>query len=664
MRIHAAFRELAFPFGNGTLRDVASADALVAVRFEPVIRAGKGCATLDLLFRRGDAKVGIPLVVLDVAMLEARERDPLVWPRFAAGAVTDDFAIAQRVEAWVRELFERRAMNRETWKIFGDDSDAQAFAAARDGGFLGAAPLEEVVRRAAPYVFARRHARGRDVVIAARDAALGARLLGGLARRVQIESSDDAATAWYAPSVAVAERDVVIVDREHRDFARDAAVVIDLDGSAGLSIEAAPVVPVDLLFDFTGSVRQSSSPPFTVTLAAPKAPPEPLVPFEEPVGGSAGKILFALRRGAFRFGGADVDHANAIAQAMREEGFTVEVTDDPHQIATFGPDLIHAFGVADAAMAEVCRRTAAAMKVPFVIHPLFDGAAWGGYWGATVTPYCYRFMQDETTVGSMLQLLPAGRLAVNDIRAETPFHPTNSRWEQDVRSTVSGADVIYVTGNAEFDAVRQLGIEGDVVMVAPPVPPAGTAVAVDALVGREQYVLVHAPIESTQNQLQAVRAAQIADLPLVLAGPIADPDYAAIVRAFADDRTMLLGDCDAATIEGLYRGAAVFLDAAWVGCGLERAVRAVSRGAALAISNRLPGPDLELGEFMQAVNPADVDAMARGLGDARYRRAENAAEFETTRRQFVERWGVREVTRRVVAGYAKALERRKAPVLR
>jgi len=177
-------------------------------------------------------------------------------------------------------------------------------------------------------------------------------------------------------------------------------------------------------------------------------------------------------------------------------------------------------------------------------------------------------------------------------------------------------------------------------------------------------VLVHAPVESTQNQLQAVRAAQIAGLRLVLCGPIADPDYASLVRAFSDDRALLVGECDRRTIEGLYRGAAVFLDAAWVGCGLERTVRAVSRGAALAVSDRLPGADLELGEFMQAVDPADVESIARGLGDAWYRRSENPAQFEARRRQFVERWGVREVTRRIVGGYAQALARRKVPALR
>ena len=663
MRIHAAFRELAFPFGNGALRDVASAESLVAARFEPVLRAGKGCATIDLLFRRGSAHAGIPLIILDVAMLEARERDPLVWPRFAAGAGIDDYAIAQRVETWIHELFERRAMNRESWKIFGEDADAQAFDAARASGLLGAAPLEDVARRAAPYVFACRHARGRDAVIAARDAALGAKVLGVVARRVQIESSDDAAIAWYAPSLGVAERDVVIVDRDHRDRASGAAAIIDLDGTAGMPIGAAPFVPLDVLFDFTGSVRRTSS-SFTVTVTSPATPSEPAVPFEEPVGGSAGKILFVLRRGAFRFGGADVDHAEAIAQAMRDEGFTVAVADDPHDIAAFNPDLIHAFGVADAAMTAACRRTATAMKIPFVLHPLFDSAGLGGYWGATVTPYCYRFMQDETTIGTMLQLLRARRLAVNEVRAEVPFHPTNSRWEQDVRSAVSGADVVYVSGPLELDAVRALGIEGEIVIVAPPIPTIEAAAPVDALVGREPYVLVHAPVESTQNQLQAVRAAQIAGLRLVLCGPIADPDYASLVRAFSDDRALLVGECDRRTTEGLYRGAAVFLDAAWVGCGLERTVRAVSRGAALAVSDRLPGADLELGEFMQAVDPADVESIARGLGDAWYRRSENPAQFEARRRQFVERWGVREVTRRIVGGYAQALARRKVPALR
>jgi hypothetical protein len=664
MRYHRAFRELAIPIGAQPLRDVAAAQTLVAARFEPAVRAGKGCAILDLHFRCEERRAVVPMLIVDPAMLEARERDPLVWPEFVRGAGLDDFGIARRVEGWIAELFARGEMSREHVKVFGDDADAEFLAAARGAGFLGAAPLEEVVRRAAPFVFARRHARGRDVVIASRNAALGAALLTGIARRIKVASDDSRAIAWYAPPLADAEPEVVITDEHHRDAHADdlarARVVIDLDdGGEGLHVEPSPSVPLDVLFDFTAEVRRGE-PRFSVAVRAARTLAEALVPQSAPVGGSSGRILFALRRGARRFGGADADCAESIAAAMRDEGFTVAVVDDPQEAVAFAPDLVHAFGVADAAATLAYRRAAAALGVPFALHPLFDCAALGGYWGAAVTPYAYRFMHDEASVLQLLALLRARRLGLNDIVADTPFHPTNPRWERDAREAIASADAVYVAGAGELEAVRGFAsrLDGEVVSVSPPVAPAVAPAPIDALVGGEPFVLLHAPIESTQNQIQAVRAAQLAQLPLVVAGPVTDADYAALVRAFAGDRTIVLGEPDAATLEGLYRGAEVFIDVAWVGCGLTRCARAVSRGAALAVSARMPAADLGLGDFACAVDPGDAESIARGLGDVWYRRHEEPRRFAEARRAFVASAGVREVTQTIVAGYAKALERR------
>ncbi|MBV8600516.1 MAG: hypothetical protein JO359_03005, partial [Candidatus Eremiobacteraeota bacterium] len=258
------------------------------------------------------------------------------------------------------------------------------------------------------------------------------------------------------------------------------------------------------------------------------------------------------------------------------------------------------------------------------------------------------------------------RLAINEIRPEAPYHP-NPRWHVDVRAILDGCDAIFVEGSAEEDALAPLGVEPSKLAAVPtpvPAPPQVRAELVGALCGSEGFVLLHAPIEPTQNQLQAVRAAQRADLPLVVCGPVIDAEYLSLVREFAGDRTVVVAEPDEGTLEALYRSAEVFLDAAWVGCGLSRAVRAVSRGAALALSNRLPVADLQMGEFARTVDPGDVAALARGLGDAWYARRNEPERFEQARLEGVARRGVRQVTRSIVLAYAQALERRKAPVLR
>ncbi len=128
MRYHRAFDDLAIVL-NVEAGDVLSAENLVAARFEPVIRNGTGSAALDLHFRRDERWSVVPLVIVDVPMLEARERDPLVWParivEFGKGIDAD--SIGDRIETWLRELLAEGAMNREQFRIFGNSEDEARF---------------------------------------------------------------------------------------------------------------------------------------------------------------------------------------------------------------------------------------------------------------------------------------------------------------------------------------------------------------------------------------------------------------------------------------------------------------------------------------------------------------------------------------------------------
>ncbi|MBV8152456.1 MAG: hypothetical protein JOY59_12930, partial [Candidatus Eremiobacteraeota bacterium] len=268
--------------------------------------------------------------------------------------------------------------------------------------------------------------------------------------------------------------------------------------------------------------------------------------------------------------------------------------------------------------------------------------------------------QDETTVAGLVALMSDRRRAVNQIRADAPFAP-QPQWEQNARAAVEAAGVVFVAGDAERGALAGLNLGGDTVPMAFPVAPSPAQMApIGSLVGGEGYVLMHAPLEPSQNQLQAARAAERADLPLVIAGPVVDAGYAALVRAFAGPRVVVLGEPDPATAESLYRSAEVFLDASWVGRGLVRAVRALSRGASLAISARLPAADLGIGDFARPVDPADVDGIARGLADAWYLRREEAVRFTEARIAAVARCALQRTVRDLLGGYARALRSRGA----
>jgi glycosyltransferase involved in cell wall biosynthesis len=659
VRYHHAFAELAIPLGD--FSNVTKAEHLTAVRFEPVVRANSSAGVVDVHFSDGDRRGVIPFLIVDVAMLEVREREPLVWPERAAalGRLLEADAIGDAVEAWLRELAAIGPLSREQWKFFGTADHEKKFLDARASGFLGAASIEIVARKAAPFIFARRHGRSRDVVIAARDGELGSVLLTPYARGVEILTRDAAAEDWYGSTSVPGAREVAIVDIDGRgrDEIREAQTIIDLDGGEGVRIEPAPVVPVDSLFDFTGIVRRREV-PFFVHVRSEREPRTPLVPKSAPIGGSSGHIVFGLRGRALAQGGADVDLARLLAEAMRDEGFTVDLVDDVQSATELQPDLIHAFGVADGTLTAAYGRAAQKLGIPFALHPLYDAPARGGYWGATVTPYCFRFMQDELTVAHLCSLMRVGRLAINTVVADGDFHPTQPRWRDDVRAALEMADAIFTLGPQETDAILQLAPSASIVSLPMPVAESPAVTAVEALTGPQAYALMHAPIEATQNQLQAVRAAQLANVPLVIAGPVADADYAALVRAFAGDRVVILGEPDAATLEGLYRGADVFVDIAWVGTGLARAARAVSRGAAVVFSDRMPGSDLNLGNFGRGVSPGDAQGIARGLGDTWTIRQHESEKFEEMQASVVPGWGVREVTAGVVAAYGQAIEKR------
>jgi hypothetical protein len=127
-------------------------------------------------------------------------------------------------------------------------------------------------------------------------------------------------------------------------------------------------------------------------------------------------------------------------------------------------------------------------------------------------------------------------------------------------------------------------------------------------------VLVHAPVWPEANQLLLARAAMSVGVPMVLAGPVAEPAYAERLREFAPDQVVLLDEPSPAVVAALYRAASVVADAAWTARGHARLLTAAALGAAVVCSqNRwidLPA------NGSWTVDPADAGSIARGIGEA------------------------------------------------
>ncbi len=100
MRVHRVFPALQpWSWRTDALRELARAEHLAALRIEPVTRGREPAVLADLHFCSGERSVTIPMVYVDLAQLELRETDPLVFPHAVLGVLGDAHAgaIVERV---------------------------------------------------------------------------------------------------------------------------------------------------------------------------------------------------------------------------------------------------------------------------------------------------------------------------------------------------------------------------------------------------------------------------------------------------------------------------------------------------------------------------------------------------------------------------------------
>jgi glycosyltransferase involved in cell wall biosynthesis len=163
---------------------------------------------------------------------------------------------------------------------------------------------------------------------------------------------------------------------------------------------------------------------------------------------------------------------------------------------------------------------------------------------------------------------------------------------------------------------------------------------------------VHAPIAPESNQLMLARAGAGLGVPMVIAGPVADPAYAERLREFAPVGVTLLGEPSAEVLGSLYRAAAVVADAAWTPRGHGRLATAAAFGTAVVCSQArwLDLPDLA----QWTVDPADVRAIARGIGEAWDGAVRGDTRIQATARFARER--LETAAASVVASYARIVQ--------
>jgi hypothetical protein len=607
MRSHRVFDVLA-PWNTGT--PVTDADRLAVVRIEPVLRQRRGALLLDFYLAGTDGDTIVPAVIVEPALVVERERDPLIFPAGFRGGDALATALAERILPHLERLLLTGDPIHEHVVSF---APAPRFDAARGAGAFGAAPLRDALVRLAPYRWARRHVRGRTLLIDAPDAVGGWALLRDVASGgIASGRLDPDAAAWYGPApLANADVEVAIVGAQS-DAPAHAQTVLRLDVDGPAAIEVVDPLPLDVGFVFDraeGAVRRS--------LRVERAPEPHRRPAAQrfaasPLGGSAGRIVIALgRTDAWVRPSADTDEAAALITALTAEGFEVVTGSEPADLA--GADLVHIFGTRDGRRVRAIVDAARRARIPSAIHAYEEDSAAGAWWGATVTRLCFEYGADEASVESYLQMLAQRTVQLEGARADLPYAPAEAGLD-DAAAALRDASIVFVNADEEAATGRRRWGRRTTVAVIPPLVDLRETSAVGPLVGPDPFAFLHAPIGAVGNQLLVARSAAGAGIPLVLAGPVLDASYLERIREFGGRELVVLPEPPPALAAGLRAAAAVVVDAAWLGDGASRLAAAALAGAQLAVAERRP---LVLpGVTPRRFDPADLASLTRALGEA------------------------------------------------
>ncbi|MBV8432861.1 MAG: hypothetical protein JO029_01120 [Candidatus Eremiobacteraeota bacterium] len=620
MRRHARFAQLAPAIDGDRFQRLVRAEHLAAARLDTGFSAridNYGC--LDLTFEnRGEIAV-VPYLIVQGLMLFLREANPFVWPSWLPPMRAQTAReIEAAVEPWMRSLAIARFVNGEIVKFFDGAGDElrDLFARARSFGFLGAAPTEDVLVRNAPYVYAQRFASRKRVAIVDRDGAGGAALLTRIAGvDVDLRDAERAAIAarWFGNdafgrALTSGQYDVAIGPREAIPEAT-VRIALDEPHDGERLVRAAQPIPLSVMVTFDvadgDEVRRFAVSAPHLVLRKGGAPPTAVV------GGSSGRIGLVVRDDYLGTGDADADAALALATQLCAQGFGANVVGASH-VDPGAYDLLHVFGYRCAhVLSGSFARAGSAAKVPVVVSPYLDDPKSEAQWGSAVGRESLVNAADEA-----LRAIYAGAIAERRLSARTaPEIGASPAADAVVRQLLLSAGALIAAGGDEETRLRELGFGGPIRTV-----PGVLADELDAepsigsIVGLEDFVLVHAPLEARCNQYHIVRSCAKFGYPVVLLGSVLDTEYYGEVVAAMDAGGLWLptAEVTAAEVAALYRRARVFADASWTSAGLYRMLRAATAGAAIVAPSSGSARSVWPG-LAQIVDPASPASIEQGI---------------------------------------------------
>jgi hypothetical protein len=239
------------------------------------------------------------------------------------------------------------------------------------------------------------------------------------------------------------------------------------------------------------------------------------------IGGSTGRIGIVIRDDGLIAPDADVDAAQALAEALREQGFDSQVV-----VATAARaedfDLIHLVGHRHVHQFAYILDEAKRRDVPVVATPMFDDFANESLWGTAAIRTMLSGLRDDATQQMVERGLAERRLLTDgDSERGKPAYDAGL-----VRAMLQQSrSAIFATRAEEAEVRARFGFTGSS-RIVPSVPSrAIEPQPVGALCGLDEYVLVHASVEPRANQWISMRAAAAIGAACVLVGTVENAEY-------------------------------------------------------------------------------------------------------------------------------------------
>jgi len=565
------------------IEELAHARYLSTARLEPVFRERIGSTCVDLIFEHAERVVVLPTISIDMVAVASLAGPALLWP--TAFTIGEDAAteIEEKIYPWLRAQTRGRGTSSECIREY---APSDVFARARERGFRGAVRLSHSLVAAAPFVYARRFATNADVRIACDDAYWAAAILADRAASVAIDpafAEDVLARRWYgAPAIpADARKPTLAIVNTLSDAAANGVervIALQAGGDAYTVIVPEPT-PCDhtYTFDPADSPEARRFAVYAAEQARGRARRADRIPGA--FGGSGGVVALVLREDASYAPDSDSEAAFALERRLRAEGLDANVVFWSSSTTLAHADLIHVFGAVGETHVIAAMTMARELGLPYVVSlaPLAEPNALYEQNALTVA---LRLGLDETCREMYLSAQYRGTLLIDGLARFTA--DDIERQDRQFELLAVHATFLFLDPCEDSSAFlrRFPTLEGDRVgcagAIVPDEPPEER---VEAIVPNEAFAFVHAPFVLRSDLAATLTALSGHEVPLVVAGPIGDVEYAITLRRIAPRDTIILPDPTPGQVAGIYRHATLVIDTSRRPTGSTRLFRAALCGA-------------------------------------------------------------------------------------